>query len=477
LLFYHPGVWWLSGRIRTEREHCADDVAVKVCGDAVLYAGALEMLDSRRAATGMAIGATGGSLLQRIERLMGQPRRRTPRTGAAWLTVPATLGVIAVIGIGTVPAPAVATPAPPLPPAPPAIVLQQAELPVVRESQATPEPALEPAIEVGQAEPAPDLQRPFSADAQDPIPVSPEPFRAVQPEPIPVSPAPAIVSPQAIPVTPAPPRVGTLARVLQDPIRLVTQRPGAATIPQTRVITSGQNGVYSLGGQIDGWLGLQLEDGSDRGAEVLSVVPDSPAATAGIQTGDLITGFNGTAVLGARQLARLTSETPAGRTVPLTIVRSGQEQTVEVTVAEPSTNFGWIGNDGVLVSSSAGNQFHSLEENEYFHLWNGYTDVIFPGSAGTLGVEVRTMSAELRAFFGAGPDEGILVESVQPDSIAADAGVRVGDVIVAIDGNRVDSANDLRGLTRAVLATGNAVTMTVVRDERRQDLVIEPEED
>ena len=41
LLFYHPGVWWLSARIRAEREHCCDDIAVRVCGDAVGYAEAL----------------------------------------------------------------------------------------------------------------------------------------------------------------------------------------------------------------------------------------------------------------------------------------------------------------------------------------------------------------------------------------------------------------------------------------------------
>src|SRR5262249_12856796 len=37
LLFYHPAVWWVSRRIRAEREHCCDDVAVNVCGDAVGY--------------------------------------------------------------------------------------------------------------------------------------------------------------------------------------------------------------------------------------------------------------------------------------------------------------------------------------------------------------------------------------------------------------------------------------------------------
>ena len=66
LLFYHPAVWWLSNRIRAEREHCCDAIAVSVCGDPVGYAQALAELESWRAGSAaMALAATGGSLLDR----------------------------------------------------------------------------------------------------------------------------------------------------------------------------------------------------------------------------------------------------------------------------------------------------------------------------------------------------------------------------------------------------------------------------
>ncbi|HEY4362420.1 MAG TPA: TonB family protein [Bryobacteraceae bacterium] len=72
LLFYHPAVWWVSARIRHERELCCDDIAVGVCGDAVCYARALTSLERLRAqAPALAMGSTGGRLLYRIERLMG----------------------------------------------------------------------------------------------------------------------------------------------------------------------------------------------------------------------------------------------------------------------------------------------------------------------------------------------------------------------------------------------------------------------
>ncbi len=85
LLFYHPAVWWVSGQIRAEREHCCDDLAVGVCGDVRAYAGALASLESFRAeAPALAVPASGGSLLSRIQRLAGRERIR-PMTPPAWV--------------------------------------------------------------------------------------------------------------------------------------------------------------------------------------------------------------------------------------------------------------------------------------------------------------------------------------------------------------------------------------------------------
>jgi TonB family protein len=79
LLFYHPAVWWLSARIREEREHCADDVAVESCGDALLYSRTLATLEQLRArAPAPALAANGGSLLLRIQRLLAVPKGGAP---------------------------------------------------------------------------------------------------------------------------------------------------------------------------------------------------------------------------------------------------------------------------------------------------------------------------------------------------------------------------------------------------------------
>jgi len=83
LLFYHPAVWWVSAQIRRERENCCDDLAVAVCGDRLGYARALANLEGLRAPSPrLAMAADGGSLVDRIRRLVGAPARDSRRS---WL--------------------------------------------------------------------------------------------------------------------------------------------------------------------------------------------------------------------------------------------------------------------------------------------------------------------------------------------------------------------------------------------------------
>jgi hypothetical protein len=100
LLFYHPAVWWVSRRIREEREHCCDDLAVSVCGDALSYARALFTMEQLRAATPpLAMAANGGALMNRIERLVGvKTQRQNHFTG--WLAALLILSTLVSVGVG-----------------------------------------------------------------------------------------------------------------------------------------------------------------------------------------------------------------------------------------------------------------------------------------------------------------------------------------------------------------------------------------
>jgi membrane-associated protease RseP (regulator of RpoE activity) len=153
-------------------------------------------------------------------------------------------------------------------------------------------------------------------------------------------------------------------------------------------------------------------------------------------------------------------------------VRNGQEQNVDVTLLERPSQAQRL--SLVRDRLDRDSTFVDILGNEVL-----YTDAFLSvlGSQSALGIEVDTMTPDLREFFGADRDEGILIVLIGDDSLGGAAGLRVGDVIIAIDGNSVDSAGNLRSLSRAVLATGNSLTVTVMRDQSEVEVVVEPEED
>ncbi|MEN3337751.1 MAG: hypothetical protein V7647_1427 [Acidobacteriota bacterium] len=175
LLFYHPAVWWLSNRIRVERENCCDDLAVALCGDPVAYAMALADLEELRGEQArLVMAANGGSLVGRIRRLVAVPThsQRTP----AWLGGGLALVLLSGIAAGAVSADAfrapgharqvsVARPARPAGFAAEAAVRPRAEELIVRsdESEATVEPTAGASTPLRQARPARGAAEPLPA--------------------------------------------------------------------------------------------------------------------------------------------------------------------------------------------------------------------------------------------------------------------------------------------------------------------------
>ncbi len=92
LLFYHPAVWWISRRIREEREHCCDDLAAGVCGNRLVYARALATLEEIRPPGEFAMAASGTPLLKRIRRIVTSNEAPTQHPG--W-TLPLVLTLAA----------------------------------------------------------------------------------------------------------------------------------------------------------------------------------------------------------------------------------------------------------------------------------------------------------------------------------------------------------------------------------------------
>ena len=94
VFFYHPCVWWVSKQIRQEREHCCDDIAVAIAGSPAEYAAALAELEQIRGAE-LALAATGGDLLHRIRRVLGQPPSQS-RVSSSLGTLAAAIVVLSL---------------------------------------------------------------------------------------------------------------------------------------------------------------------------------------------------------------------------------------------------------------------------------------------------------------------------------------------------------------------------------------------
>lgn len=147
LLFYHPAVWWLNRRIRIEREHCCDDLAVAICEDVVEYARALTLMEHWRSVPSLAMAANHGCLSTRVKRLLGADYTRNQGCGLASIVsalslVASILAANAVLGIGQ-PARAQSTVPPPPPPA--AVVrVKLATHPAKPETSPNPSPTAAP---------------------------------------------------------------------------------------------------------------------------------------------------------------------------------------------------------------------------------------------------------------------------------------------------------------------------------------------
>ena len=101
VLFYHPAVWWISHRMRIEREQCCDAVVVRMCGDAADYATALVRLDEARGVDDpvLVMAATGGALVDRIRRILSPlPNHRRSIAPAIVTSATVLLFVLIVSG-------------------------------------------------------------------------------------------------------------------------------------------------------------------------------------------------------------------------------------------------------------------------------------------------------------------------------------------------------------------------------------------
>ena len=214
-----------------------------------------------------------------------------------------------------------------------------------------------------------------------------------------------------------------------------------------------------------------------RGAGITSVVKDSPAEKAGLRKDDVILRFDNESVTSVRKLNRLVSEVAPDQTVRLSISRAGSEQEVSVTMGKRENRFNAMRDlEGQIVTPEGRWKLEGPEGKWKIEGPEGLAGKdIFTYAFGNnrrIGVSTTTLTKQLADYFGV--TEGVLVTSVTEDGPAAKAGIKAGDVITGVDGEKVDSAGDL---SRALNKNKEGdVTLTVVRDKSQRSIRVTPKE-
>jgi serine protease Do len=201
-----------------------------------------------------------------------------------------------------------------------------------------------------------------------------------------------------------------------------------------------------------GWLGVQIQGVNKeiadalglkeaKGALVSQPQPGSPAAKAGIRSGDTIVGLDGSEIKDGRDLARKIAAVKPGTTVALSVVRNGETKTVSATIER---------------HKEATARKAPMEHSDSDRL-------------GQLGLTV----APAAQIEGAGR-QGLAVLSVDPEGRAAELGLSEGDVILKAGGKAVSTPDDLEAAFAAAAAQGKGHAFLLVKRERIERYVAVP---
>src|SRR5437762_3702805 len=192
--------------------------------------------------------------------------------------------------------------------------------------------------------------------------------------------------------------------------------------------------------------------GQPTGALVGELEPNAPAAKAGIKTGDLIAAVNGKKINDARELRLMIGSMPPGTKAQIEVNREGQTKTFDIQLAEMPPN---AADEGAETSSDETTQ---PEKTTVFG-----------------GVAITNITDDIRSALNLPKDiQGAVIAEIDPDSPAAKAGLREGDVIQEVNKQPVKSAKDLVAISKK-LKSKEKILMRVYSQGRGSYVALEPQ--
>lgn len=200
-----------------------------------------------------------------------------------------------------------------------------------------------------------------------------------------------------------------------------------------------------------GWLGVRIQSvddataealglGTARGALIAGVDDKGPAKPAGLEVGDVVVKFDGKEVKDSRDLPRIVAGTPVGKDVPVTIVRKGKEESKTVKLGRLE--------DGEKVQTAAS---------------SAKPEPAKPAVTSALGLELSPQTEELKKRYSIKEGtKGVVITKVDPNSNAADKRIQIGELIVEVGQEAVNSPEDVTKRLDALKKEGKKSALLLV---------------
>jgi len=197
---------------------------------------------------------------------------------------------------------------------------------------------------------------------------------------------------------------------------------------------------------------------NDQGVEVKLVDPNSPAARTGLRENDVILEVNGKPVDGIDQFQNLIGDAGPGVKLNLTVWRNGAKQTLTATLQlRPFFVY------GQQMPALVMPPLPPIPPNAVAPF------PVIPTDSPMVGFLGEPLTPQLAEYFGV--KNGVLVQSVNPNTPASHAGLKAGDVVTKVNGTQVTSPHEITGLVRS--SGKKVISFTVVRNKKEITLNIE----
>ncbi|UCH53223.1 MAG: PDZ domain-containing protein, partial [Pseudomonadota bacterium] len=216
--------------------------------------------------------------------------------------------------------------------------------------------------------------------------------------------------------------------------------------------------LIKRGKVVRGWLGVSIQELTTdlakqfgltdaKGALVSEVLPDSPASAAGLQSGDVITGFNGKKIDSTSTLRNTVAATSIGSKVKVEVLRDKKTVVVEAKITEQPKEIAEGSDESVTGDGK---------------------------NTALAGVEARSLTPDVaRQLDLPSGTSGVVVANVLPGSAAEQAGLQSGDVITEIGKQPVRNVADFKRLAGKLKAK-ESVLIKIIRNGGRIFIVIKP---